>query len=55
MITSILALLGLIFITLRLTKTIKWSWFWILSPFILIIIGWLFVVGMFGLMLAGGV
>ena len=41
-------LLGLIFIVLKLTKTIDWSWWWVLSPFwigaafvlvILIIIG----------------
>lgn len=26
-------LLGLIFITLKLTKVIDWSWLWVLSPF----------------------
>lgn len=31
-----LTLLGLIFITLKLTGHITWSWFWVLSPFILI-------------------
>ena len=25
--------LGLIFVTLKLTDNIDWSWFWVLSPF----------------------
>ena len=29
----ILGILGLIFITLKLTETITWSWLWVLSPF----------------------
>ena len=29
----ILGLLGLIFITLKLTGYISWSWLWVLSPF----------------------
>ena len=29
----ILGLLGLIFITLKLTGHITWSWLWVLSPF----------------------
>lgn len=29
----ILGLLGLIFITLKLTGYIAWSWLWVLSPF----------------------
>lgn len=28
-----LTLLGLIFITLKLTKQIDWSWWWVLAPF----------------------
>jgi CHASE2 domain-containing sensor protein len=28
-----LGLLGLIFITLKLTGYIKWSWLWVLAPF----------------------
>ena len=39
-----LGILGLIFITLKLTGYITWSWLWVLSPFwipigILILIG----------------
>lgn len=29
----ILGILGLIFITLKLTGHITWSWLWVLSPF----------------------
>ena len=29
----ILGVLGLIFITLKLTGTIAWSWWWVLAPF----------------------
>ena len=29
----ILGILGLIFITLKLTGHIAWSWWWVLSPF----------------------
>lgn len=29
----ILGILGLIFITLKLTGYITWSWMWVLSPF----------------------
>lgn len=29
----ILGILGLIFITLKLTGYITWSWLWVLSPF----------------------
>ena len=29
----ILGILGLIFITLKLTGYIAWSWLWVLSPF----------------------
>jgi hypothetical protein len=29
----IFAILGLIFITLKLTGHIAWSWLWVLSPF----------------------
>lgn len=28
-----LEILGLIFIVLKLTKKISWSWIWVLSPF----------------------
>lgn len=30
---SFLSLLGLLFIGLKLTKCIDWSWWWVLSPF----------------------
>ena len=29
----ILGILGLIFITLKLTGVIAWSWWWVLAPF----------------------
>lgn len=29
----VLGILGLIFITLKLTGVIGWSWWWVLSPF----------------------
>ena len=29
----LLGVLGLIFITLKLTNFIAWSWWWVLSPF----------------------
>ena len=49
----ILGILGLIFITLKLTGYITWSWLWVLAPFwiplgILILIGIIvFIVAMF--------
>lgn len=30
---SFASLLGLLFIALKLTGTITWSWWWVLSPF----------------------
>jgi hypothetical protein len=30
---GILGILGLIFITLKLTHVINWSWLWVLAPF----------------------
>ena len=32
---SVLSILGLIFIVLKLCGVITWSWFWVLSPFII--------------------
>lgn len=32
--------LQITFIVLKLTKTIDWSWFWVLSPFVLGFIFW---------------
>jgi hypothetical protein len=49
----ILGILGLIFITLKLTGHITWSWLWVLAPFwipigILILIGIIFfIIAMF--------
>lgn len=42
------SLLGVLFITLKLTHTIAWSWLWVLSPFwipwaIVIVVGALVV------------
>ena len=44
----LLGILGLIFITLKLTGHITWSWLWVLSPFWLplaIVLGILVVIG----------
>lgn len=30
---NILPLLGLLFIALKLTNVIQWSWWWVLAPF----------------------
>jgi hypothetical protein len=30
---SLLTVLGIVFIVLKLTKTIDWSWWWVLAPF----------------------
>lgn len=29
----VLAILGIVFITLKLTSVINWSWWWVLAPF----------------------
>ena len=34
-----LGLLSIVFITLRLCNVITWSWIWVLSPLVLLIIG----------------
>lgn len=31
--TSILGLLGIAFIVLKLTRVIRWSWWWVTAPF----------------------
>ena len=31
--TSIVGLLGVLFVGLKLTNVIAWSWWWVLSPF----------------------
>jgi hypothetical protein len=42
---SFLAILGLIFIVLKLVGVIAWSWFWVLSPLIAVVLLWLLVFG----------
>ena len=43
-------LLTILFITLKLTKVITWSWLWVLSPIWLSILFWVVVmIGIFGL------
>lgn len=46
--TSIAGLLGILFIALKLTGVISWSWVWVLAPFwipLAIFLGVLFIVG----------
>lgn len=42
----LLGILGLIFITLKLTGHIAWSWWWVLAPFWVPLILALVIVGM---------
>ena len=50
---SFLPALTLIFITLKLTGTIGWSWWWVLAPlWIPILIGGVIVIGFIGFGLA---
>lgn len=47
-------ILALIFITLKLTQVITWSWWWVLSPlWISFLIGMLFCVIYFLVLIAG--
>lgn len=39
-----LGMLGLLFVGLKLGKVITWSWFWVLSPFILKVVFWVLAV-----------
>jgi hypothetical protein len=41
---SFVSLLTIVFITLKLTNYISWSWWWVLSPIWIPIILWLVVV-----------
>ena len=52
----ILGILGLIFITLKLTGYITWSWLWVLSPFWipLAIALFIFLLVAVGALIAGG-
>lgn len=42
---TVLGIVGIIFITLKLIGLIDWSWWWVLSPFIINIILFLGFVG----------
>ena len=43
---NFLSILGLVFVVLKLTGTISWSWFWVLAPFwIIILISILIIIG----------
>lgn len=42
---GILELLTLVFIVLKLTDHIDWSWFWVLSPMILVVILYIMLIG----------
>ena len=52
-------ILGIIFIVLKLTGYIAWSWLWVLSPFwipvvlLFVLFGGAFVLGTLGVMLSG--
>ncbi len=45
--------LALIFITLKLTGHIHWSWWWVLSPIWITFIVWFVVAAAFGIILRG--
>ncbi len=40
----VLSILGVVFIVLKLTGHIDWSWWWVLAPFWLIPIAWVALV-----------
>jgi len=42
-----LSILTLIFITLKLTGVIAWSWFWVLSPLIFAVALWVILLAIF--------
>ena len=37
-------ILGIVFIILKLTKTIDWSWWWVTAPFWIPFIGFMFFI-----------
>lgn len=41
---SIWTILGIIFVVLKLVGVINWSWVWVLSPFWIPIVGFIFIV-----------
>ena len=46
---GICSVLGLIFVTLKLTGVIAWSWWWVLLPLALAFIWWEIIDPMFGI------
>ena len=51
--TGVAGLLGIVFIVLKLTHVINWSWWWVLAPFWipLAIVGLILIVSIFILLL----
>lgn len=49
---SIPLILGLIFIVLKLTDNIDWSWWWVLSPFWISASCWLLMAAILGIIVA---
>ena len=41
---GILGILGIVFIVLKLTGYIDWSWWWVTAPFWGVIVGTLFII-----------
>ena len=48
--TPIVSLLGLLFIGLKLTHVIDWSWWWVLAPFWIPLAMFIAALGMFVLL-----
>lgn len=48
-----LGLLTIVFIVLKLTGVISWSWVWVLSPLWISFVLWVFVVFILGLIMSG--
>ena len=44
---SLLGLLGIVFIVLKLTHCIDWSWWWVLTPFWLPVVAFAIGLGVF--------
>lgn len=45
-------ILGLVFVVLKLTGNIDWSWWWVLSPFWICALFWLLLVAVLGIIVA---
>ena len=41
---SLLSVLGVVFVVLKLTAVIDWSWWWVLSPFIASAVLWVLAI-----------